>query len=395
MNKKSALRILILTFYYRPDLCAGSFRSSAFIKVLKTQLSVNDTVDILTTMPNRYHSYSENAREIESCGNINIKRIRIPSHKSGFFDQAYSFGTYFFSVLTFIRKQEYDIVFATSSRLFTAFLGAIIARMKSAYLYLDIRDIFVDTLKSILKKRSKILLPLFSFIETFTIKSANRINLVSKGFEHYFESKNKKIKYSFFTNGIDDEFIDVSFEKVSSSSNKIITYAGNIGQGQGLEKIIPSIAKKIGKKYEFRVVGDGGMKSKLEKVLNEQQIKNVKILKPVKRAALISIYKESDYLFLHLNDYVAFRKVLPSKVFEYAATGKPVLAGLSGFAKKYVRENFDNFILFNPCDAKSFIKTFEKFKPNEKKQSNNLKKFYRMEIMKEMVDDFLSISIQK
>jgi len=32
---------------------------------------------------------------------------------------------------------------------------------------------------------------------------------------------------------------------------------------------------------------------------------------------------DADVLFLHLNAYKAFEKVLPSKIFEYAATGRP------------------------------------------------------------------------
>ena len=45
----------------------------------------------------------------------------------------------------------------------------------------------------------------------------------------------------------------------------------------------------------------------------------------------------TDVLFLHLNDYSAFRKVIPSKIFEYAATGKPIVAGVSGYAAEFLR----------------------------------------------------------
>jgi hypothetical protein len=45
-----------------------------------------------------------------------------------------------------VANRDYDLVLATSSRLMTAALGALIARRKRARLYLDIRDIFVDTI---------------------------------------------------------------------------------------------------------------------------------------------------------------------------------------------------------------------------------------------------------
>jgi len=383
------LKILVLTFYYKPDLCAGSFRVSAFIDLLKKKLSENDTIDIITTMPNRYQSYSKNALEIEQDGNVCIRRIKLPSHQSGFVDQAISFSIYFFAALKIIYKNDYDAVFASSSRLFTAFLGAVAARTKGIYLYLDIRDIFTDTIKSLLGKKSFLLNPFLSLIEKFTICSANKINLVSKGFEGYFKGVCRKTPYSFSTNGIDEEFMDISFEKDQISEKIIITYAGNIGQGQGLENIIPDIAKQLEDGFEFWIVGDGGMRSLLTERLKKKNVCNVKLLDPVNRDKLISIYRQSDYLFLHLNDFPAFEKVLPSKIFEYVITGKPVFAGVKGFAREFILENFDNFMLFNPCNPKDFLERFKTFDPDFKMTNKNVQKFYRSSIMDEMTDDFL------
>ena len=61
----------------------------------------------------------------------------------------------------------------------------------------------------------------------------------------------------------------------------------------------------------------------------------MQIIDPVSRSDLFDEYKNADVLFLHLNDYAAFRKVLPSKIFEYAATGKPILAGVAGYMQNF------------------------------------------------------------
>ncbi len=384
------MKILVLTFYYTPDLCAGSFRASAFINLLKKKLSKKDSIDIITTMPNRYHSYLKKAHVIERNNNISIRRISLPSHQSGFVDQTISFIIYFFVTLKLIYKNDYDVVYATSSRLFTAFLGAVVARIKGIYLYLDIRDIFTDTIKSLLGKKSCLLIPFFSLIEKFTIQSAERINLVSKGFESYFKNICPHTKYSYFTNGIDDEFLNISFKKKQPCESKIITYAGNIGQGQGIENIIPGIAKQLEKGFEFWIVGDGGMRERLTEELKKKDVCNVKLFNPVNRNKLISIYRQSDYLFLHLNDYPAFEKVLPSKIFEYAITGKPILAGVNGFARKFISENLDNFMLFNPCNPNDFLEEFRNFNPSKKVNHRFADIFSRNVIMDKMADDFLS-----
>ena len=227
-------------------------------------------------------------------------------------------------------------------------------------------------------------------IEKYTINSAIQINLVSKGFEEYFFHINNKIKYSFYPNGIDDIFLDYDFRNKNTNSKKIITYAGNIGEGQGLEKIIPKMGKKLGDDYEIHIMGDGGVKNKLiEQIKN---VKNIKLFDPVTRDELLDIYKQSDYLFLHLNDYEAFKKVLPSKLFEYAVTNKFIIAGVGGYAKEFIEENINNSIVFNPCDADEFYNKFIKIHKNisiDRKEF--VKKFSRENIMKDLSKELYTL----
>ena len=63
-----------------------------------------------------------------------IDRIRIPEHKSGFVDQARSFRVFYKEALRLAGKERYDLVYASSSRLFTAFLGRRIAG-KQAFVF--------------------------------------------------------------------------------------------------------------------------------------------------------------------------------------------------------------------------------------------------------------------
>ncbi len=382
------MKLLFLTFYYEPDLSAGSFRSKALAQALIKKMGTNDTIEILTTLPNRYASYIEPVQETETTENLSIIRCKIPEHKSGMLDQAWSFIQYYLHVKRYVKKKDYDIVFATSSRLLTAYLGAVIAKKKSIPLVIDIRDIFTDTLSSILKNRfAWYLIRVFRIIEKKTVFRATRINLVSKGFEDYFKGVRAEVPYSFITNGIDNEFLEFNFSKTEITEKTIITYAGNIGKGQGLEKIIPEFAKALGESYLFRIIGDGGMRSVLEQKLQELQIKNVQIIDPVKRTKLLLFYKESDYLFLHLNNFKAFDKVLPSKIFEYAATGKPVIAGVSGYAQAFIKNNLcSNWLVFDPTELSDLLTKFSEFNPVIKSNNEFTKKYNRIRLMSEFAD---------
>lgn len=387
------MKILLLTFYFEPDLCAGSFRMTAFVDSLKEKLGPNDNVDIISTMPNRYATFTKECLEEEQLAdNIFIKRIKLPVHKSGFIDQAKAFIYFFFYALRWIGNRKYDFVFSTTSRLFTGFLGAVISRHRKIPFYIDVRDIFTDTMESLLpSKLSSIFLPLFKIVEKFTMRQATKINMVSEGFKGYLSKVTSMKDFSYYMNGIDDVFLETDFKKVVSKEKNIITYAGNIGKGQGLDKIVPEMAELLGEKYIIQIVGDGGIRCLLEKEVARRNLKNVVIMEPVDRAVLLKIYSATDWLFLHLNDYDAFKKVLPSKIFEYAATGKPIIAGVSGYSAEFIKKNIDGSIVFKPCDANDFFKKFKAFDDYKYERSKFVNNFKRETIMSQMVNDVLEV----
>ncbi len=386
-------KILYLTFYFEPDLCAGSFRNTPLVKELAKQSEDIAEIDVIATIPNRYKSFEADALHYEKKGNLNIHRISLPAHKSGMNDQIFSFKEYYAKALKLTKGKKYDLVIASSSRLFTAYLGYKIASKNKTPLYLDLRDIFYDTMEDVLK--SKILktfsLPIIKQIEKRTFSYASHINLISEGFKSYFQQYNN-CNYSYFTNGIDQVFIDnnASLEKskVPFSPKKIV-YAGNLGEGQGLDKIVPDAAKLLGNDYEFVIIGDGGIKDRLVDKVKSYNLKNVTFFNPMKREELIKVYEECDFTFVHLNDYEAFKKVLPSKIFELACFPQPMIAGVGGYANKFISENISNKILFNPCDVEDFVKQLKYFTYIRHKREKFIEKFKRSTINSEMASSML------
>lgn len=389
------MKILILTFYYAPDLCAGSFRCTAFVEALRKQVRPGTQIDVITTAPNRYASFGAEAPAVETQPGLNIERIPLPTHKSGMWDQAKAFAYFSLAVNKRIKSREYDLVFATSSRLMTAALGAWIACRKKAKLYLDIRDLFIDTIQDVLPRKLSIALkPIFSLIEKKSVGLAEQVNLVSRGFEGYYKQRYPTVKLSWFTNGIDSEFIvphNMEYAKSGSAAPLTVLYAGNIGEGQGLHTIIPDLAKRMEGRVRFKVIGDGGRKAHLITALDHAQCHNVELMPPLSRAELIKEYQRADILFLHLNDYEAFRKVLPSKIFEYAAMGKPIWAGISGYSAEFVRSEVCNAAIFYPCHAIEAEAVFSNLKLEDIARIDFIEKYKRSHIMKAMALNMLSM----
>lgn len=382
------MKILFLSFYFEPDLCAGSFRNTSLFKEMLKRIARDDYIHVITTEPNRYRTFKAPICETKEINeNYRIDRINVPTHASGIVDQAKSFYIFYKRTFKIIKKEKYDMVYASSSRLFTAFLGKRCAVKNHCHLYLDIRDIFVDTIKDILHNKKYIQMPVVSIlkmIENYTFKNASHINLISGGFKKYF-AKYKNPTYSFYTNGMDDVFIDAGKEpSVKPQKPYLITYAGNIGSGQGLEKIIPQAAIALGSDYKFRIIGDGSTKPKLVERLKELDVNNVELINPVPRKELIEFYRQSTFLFLHLNDLAAFKKVIPSKVFEYGAFDKPIIAGVAGYARDFVEKNISNHILFAPTIVDDFVNQMKSYHLRFESRDEFKKNFSRTNIDKEM-----------
>ena len=388
------MKLLILSNYFTPDLSAGSFRMQAFVEALEPHAARGLEVDLITTRPNRYASHQTEAPEYEDRGWLRIHRIALPAHKGGMGDQARAYVRYALAVRRLTRGRCWDLVFATSSRLMTAGLGAHVARRMGAPLYLDIRDLFTLNMDELLARSTlKLLLPVFRQIERRAFRAARRMNVVSEGFLPHIQTVAPGVPVSCFTNGIDDIFLAEDFAVPPARDGlPLILYAGNMGEGQGLHRIVPLVAKALEGRVRFRLIGDGGKRRDLEAALMAQGVTNVELLPPVSRSNLIAQYREADILFLHLNDLDAFRKVLPSKLFEYAATGRPILAGIAGHAADFVSAELLDAEVFAPCDAAAMRTRVERLltQPPQIERAGFRQRYARRTIMSAMADDVLA-----
>jgi glycosyltransferase involved in cell wall biosynthesis len=390
--------MLVLSFYYHPDLSAGSFRATALVEALRDRMPAGSHIDVVTTLPNRYRSFAAEALRSEEQPGVSIHRIALSRHRSGMLDQSAAFLRFARGVMAKVAGRRYDVVFATSGRLMTAVLSAWIAPRKGARLYLDIRDIFADTIKDVLGGPIAVVAyHVASALERFAVRRADKVNVVSAGFLDYFEARYPQQRFSCFTNGIDDEFLNAAPVRRSPSpraagpATLTIVYAGNVGEGQGIHLIVPPLARALGRRAHFRIIGDGGRMRALEAAIEDVGATNVELLAPVGREQLIEAYRAADILFLHLNAYAAFAKVLPSKVFEYAALGKPVWAGVSGFAAEFVRSQISNSAVFPPCDVDAAVRSLDHLVLEDVPRTEFIGKYARAAISRRLADDVLAL----
>lgn len=240
----------------------------------------------------------------------------------------------------------------------------------------------------------RLLLPLFRLIEKRAFRRAARLNIVSEGFEGHIRSVAPEADIRGFTNGIDEIFLSGDYSRSRTADVlPVILYAGNMGDGQGLHRIIPQVAKALEGKARLRLIGDGGKRRALEDAIAGAGVSNVELLPPVERDQLLGHYREADILFLHLNELEAFHKVLPSKIFEYAATGKPMMAGVSGHAAEFLCRHLQDVEVFSPLDSAAMVAAANRLLacPNTSDRTAFRESFARRKIMQRMADDVLDL----
>lgn len=393
VSNKPPRRVLLLTYYFPPDLSAGSFRARA----LADALLIADPgvkLDIITTEPNRYQRHRSSATP-EDAPSYRVTRVPLPRKGHGLAGQMLSFLAFANGVRKQVADHQYDLVIATSSRLMTACLGSWVSGRARCPLYLDIRDIFVETLDDVFP--GPLLWPVrrfFSLMERWPLRRARRMNLVSEGFLPYFRKRYTRRDYALFTNGIDEQFVELAGQLPPALPCELngqpphLVYAGNIGDGQGLEKILPALAATLGERARITVVGDGGARARLLAECKRLAV-DITVRDPMPRDELLAVYDSADVLFLHLNDYPAFERVLPSKLFEYAATGKPILAGVGGYARTFIDRELPGVGVFAPCDVSEGVAAFERLSLEVTDRSAFVSRFSRRGIMARMAEDIL------
>jgi hypothetical protein len=163
------------------------------------------------------------------------------------------------------------------------------------------------------------------------------------------------------------------------------------GRAGWIKKVLPRLAIALRARARSIVIGDGGRRAALAAAIAAAEVDNVELLAPMPRAELLNAYRAADVLFLHLGRQAPFDNVLPSKLFEYAPPAKPILAGVAGYAARFVQEEIGNAAVFGPCDVPSTVIPFGSLQLTDRPRPDFVAKYARTQIARAMADDVLSV----
>ena len=147
---------VLLTYYYPPDLGAGSYRALALAKALDKSIKSDCKVHVVTTTPNRYFEFSPSDEQNYNHPDIEVHKIKVSNKKKNIINEILSFSIFSFGAIKVCLKLKPQFIVSTSSRFMTVTLGFIISILLNSKHFIDLRDIFSETISDLLTARSKL-----------------------------------------------------------------------------------------------------------------------------------------------------------------------------------------------------------------------------------------------
>ena len=369
--------INFLTGNFIPENCAGTNRILALVRELEKKYKINVIcISEKGKKPNDF-VFSEN---------IHVYYIYQKEYDSEkFYTRAVHELYYALKLATRSNKFPSDMVIATSPQMFIIPSVAIFARGKKI---IDIRDLvweYIDG-KSIYTKLVKFSL---SKLMQYAITRYRYIT-VTNDHEYAWIVKNipgSRDKIEKITNGIEIyKFEELNRLEKKEVSPFTLTYIGNVGIAQNI-KVLVDIARKI-PDIQINIVGEGNKYRELKEYARQHQINNITFFGKVHRDKIIDFYQNSSVLFAQLDE--KFSAAMPSKLYEYASTGLPIIYAGTGVAREFVNK-LENCTTINPGDVKALEVAVKRYKeaPTEISQKNRdfvYKNFIREKQSQKMVD---------
>ncbi len=380
-NKKN---IVILSTYSFLDGKATSNRIKIFAQELEKKDYIKNIV-ILTLS-------HENEKEYNFSRKIKVKNILFREfNKNRFFIRALSELKISFILWKEGKKYNPDLLLISIPSLMLIVPSLFI--FKKFLIILDVRDVVWNYLPKnffffFLKKIIEILFAItskkFSLITATNVYEAELINKISS----------KEI--TVVPNGISSqrvkELSQIPFSKLNTQIN--LTYVGNVGIAQELEILIKFAKANVN--INITIVGSGARTEYLRGLIKLNNLKNIKLKKPVIFEELIKFYSMSDILFAQIGkNYVS---AIPTKIFEYISAGRRVLLGLpdDGIAKN-IFSSFKGVEIFKSGDIDDMFAAYRNLLDNKfskKDIDNNLIKL-KLKHLRENHANLMIKSIEK
>lgn len=328
-----AVRVLLLTHSYSPEVSPPQRRWDSFVYVMRQEgwevsiVTPRSVAKVLGSEPVRPFSVEEIGQHGELIRTYpSIKKPRRISGKvlKNFLDGALMLPQALF-------QERPTVVVATVPALPTMFVGFIVSRVLRRPLIIEMRDAWPDLISDSRILKWRWLTESAHKGVRLLQRQATLVVTVTDGFAAVLlEDGVQKVRT--IQNGISTRsFEPLPVGNPNSAEMLNVLYLGNLGESQGLESIIKASALTAGK-VQLRIVGSGTAHDRLVRYASQIGAK-VEFQDPARGEALRAHYLWADSCVVSLrDDWKSFSHTIPSKIYELLSLGKHITGVVKGEA---------------------------------------------------------------
>ncbi len=231
---------------------------------------------------------------------------------------------------------KFDMLIASSPPITTPLIGWILSKLKKCKFVLEIRDLQPESSEDFGNlNRSLFTKMLKKYMHTM-YKKADKIVGVTEGITTFLTKvTNEPEKIVTIKSGVGSEFINASSngirQKFGWENKFLVIYSGTLGWAHSLETFVES-ARQLHDQPDilFTFIGDGQKREVLEGMVRDYGLKNVEFVGGQPLESIPYFLQAGNVLVHSMKDVPVTKGSLPSKLFEYMASGKPIIYGSTG-----------------------------------------------------------------
>lgn len=331
------MKILFFTDHFAPEISAPGIH---IYERCKLWVEEGHEVTVVTNFPNYplgkiYEGYKNKFRTHETIDGIKVLRVcTYMAENKGTFKRTLDYFSYTLSSFVnsmFLSKP--DIVYSSSPHIFVPLSAIFFSFLRRVPHVVEIRDLWPESIAGNTGiSKDSFIYKIFESLEIFIYKSSKKIVVFTNSFRKNIVNRGiPESKIDVIINGANlDLFKTTSYDEPLSKSlnlkNKfVIGYIGTHGLSQGLINAVRSAHYIKDQDIHFLFIGEGADKLRMLDEASVMCIKNITFLSWQKREKMPQYWSLCDIGLVHLKNKPVFKTVIPSKIFEIMACGRPIV----------------------------------------------------------------------
>lgn len=338
-KSERVLRVVLLSQYFPPEVGATQTRMQTFAEYLAAR---GHRVTVIAEFPNHPKGvippeYRGRIVEDDRSNPYRILRVWVKSNPEKTRSTRLAFYLSYMALATAVAPLtgRADVVLATTPPLFVGAAGLAVARLKRAPFVLDVRDLWPAAAVALDELSGGVALRSAEVLERWLYRRASVVIGVTRPFcDHIDQVRGTEKRAVFIPNGT----LDLFFANGTSEGRRrlgvpenhfVVTFAGTHGIAQALPAVLDAAAR-VNEDIYFAFIGEGPVKADLQRAAAERGLRNVIFRTQLPLEHVPPALAASDALLVPMAADPVFLSFIPSKLFDYMATGRPVVLSARG-----------------------------------------------------------------